>query len=283
MGFFKGGPVAQQLREATMQRVRNLQERGKTPILVTVRVGGNSDDIAYERGIIGAAQKTGVTAKQLLLPQDVSQQKLLDSIDDLNKDPQVDGVLIFRPLPAHIDDEAVCRALDPAKDIDGITPQSMAELFMDRGGCFAPCTARACIDLLDYYGIELTGKRVTVFGRSLVVGKPVAMLAMSRNATVTICHSRTAPGDMEAAGRNADIVIAAIGRAGFIGQDLIGTDQIILDVGINDDGAGGICGDVDPEAAAKAAALTPVPGGIGSVTTAVLMDNVTQAAERKTF
>ena len=226
------------------------------------------------------AEKNGIDSEQIVLPENITQEDLLAEIDKLNQDPGVDGVLIFRPLPKQIDEEAVCRALDPKKDVDGITPGSMAGVFMGSEKGFPPCTAAACIQMLDYYGIDLNGKNVTVFGRSLVVGKPVAMMAMDRNATVTICHSRTTPEMLRDAGRKADVVIAAVGRADFLTRDLTGEDQIILDVGINDDGAGGICGDVDQEAASAAAAVTPVPGGVGSVTTAILMDHVVTAAAR---
>ena len=156
----------------------------------------------------------------------------------------------------------------------------MAGVFTGSGEGFPPCTAEACIRMLDYYGYDLTGKKVTVFGRSLVIGKPVTVMALDRHATVTICHSRTTPEVLREAGKNADVLITAVGRANFLTRDLTGEDQIILDVGINDDGAGGICGDVDPQAASAAAAVSPVPGGVGSVTTAVLMDHVVTAAAR---
>lgn len=280
MEELKGNPVADQMTEQIKQRVQELEEQGITPTLATVRVGENPGDIAYEKGLIKRAEKTGVETKRIILPGSVTQEELLTKIDDLNRDPGVDGVLVFRPLPKHIDDETICRALEPKKDMDGITAGSMASVFMGRGDGFAPCTAEACIRMLDHYGVDLKGRKVTVFGRSLVIGKPVAMMALERHATVTICHSRTEAEDFAAAGANADIVIAAVGKAHLIGEAHLGEKQIILDVGINDDGEGGICGDVDPQAASAAAALTPVPGGVGSVTTAVLMDHVVTAAAR---
>ena len=280
MRELKGLTVANDMTEKTLQRVQELEARGITPMLATVRVGANPGDIAYENGLLERAEKNGIDSEQIVLPENITQEDLLAEIDKLNQDPGVDGVLIFRPLPKQIDEEAVCRALDPKKDVDGITPGSMAGVFMGSEKGFPPCTAAACIQMLDYYGIDLNGKNVTVFGRSLVVGKPVAMMAMDRNATVTICHSRTTPEMLQDAGRKADVVIAAVGRANFLTRDLTSEDQIILDVGINDDGAGGICGDVDQEAASAAAAVTPVPGGVGSVTTAILMDHVVTAAAR---
>lgn len=280
MRELKGITVAYDMTEKTLQRVQELEAQGITPMLATVRVGENPGDIAYENGLLERAEKTGIDTVQIVLPQSVTQEDLLAEIDKLNQDPGVDGVLIFRPLPQHIDEEVICGALDPKKDVDGITAGSMAGVFMGSEKGFPPCTAAACIRMLDHYGIDLSGKNVTVFGRSLVVGKPVAMMAMDRNATVTICHSKTTPEALRDAGRRADVLIAAVGRANFLTRDLTGEDQIILDVGINDNGAGGICGDVDPEAASAAAAVTPVPGGVGSVTTAILMDHVVTAAAR---
>ena len=190
-------------------------------------------------------------------------------------------MLIFRPLPDHIDDRAVCDALDPQKDVDGITSGSMAGVFMDRDDGFPPCTAEACLELLQHYGYALEGKRIAVIGRSLVIGRPVAMMAMERNATVTICHSRTGDEALADIVGSADIVIAAVGSAGMVSGSILGRDQVIVDVGINVDENGSLCGDVDFKTAEqKAAAITPVPGGVGSVTTAVLMKHVVTAAER---
>ena len=277
--LLKGKAVADRLTEETKKKIEELKALGVTPVLAIVRLGENPGDLSYERGALKRAEQTGVTVKQFVYDADIAQEKLISEIHKLNDDGSIHGVLIFRPLPGHIDDKAVCDALAPDKDMDGITSGSMAGVFTDSGEGYPPCTAAACMEMLDHYGIELSGRKVTVMGRSLVIGKPAAMMAMGRNATVTVCHSRTAADDFKAAGRNADIVIAALGRAKMVGADRLGKDQVIIDVGINTDEEGKLCGDVDFDAVSEsAAAITPVPGGVGSVTTAVLMKHVTQAA-----
>ena len=276
----KGKPVADDIKERAIKRVEKLRSQGIIPKIATIRVGDDPGDIAYEHGICSRAEERGIDIKQKVFAGDISQERLLAKIAAYNEDQDIHGVLIFRPLPKQFDDKTICKALDFRKDVDGITTGSMAGVFTGSGEGFPPCTAEACIRMLDYYGYDLTGKKVTVFGRSLVIGKPVTVMALDRHATVTICHSRTTPEALREAGKNADVLIAAVGRANFLTRDLTGEDQIILDVGINDDGAGGICGDVDPQAASAAAAASPVPGGVGSVTTAVLMDHVVTAAAR---
>lgn len=277
-----GKPVADRMTETSRAQAEELKARGITPGLAILRIGEDPGDMAYEKGAVKRAENTGIQVKQIHLPETVSQEQLLEVIQELNRDTEVHGVLLLRPLPRHIDEKFICEQLDPAKDVDGITSGSMAGVFMDTERGFPPCTAQACIEILDHCGIDLTGKRVTVMGRSLVIGKPVAMMAMKRNATVTVLHSRTTREDFAKAGREADVVIAAMGRAKMVGPDQLGCGQVILDVGINVDESGSMCGDVDYEAAAPAASLiTPVPGGVGSVTTAVLMKHVLQAAQRQ--
>lgn len=280
--ILKGAPVAKALTEANRERAEKLKEAGIEPALAIIRLGENPSDLSYERGAIKRAEKTGIRVVQHVLPKTASQEELLGEIEKINRDDSIHGVLMFRPLPGHIDEKAVCEALDPAKDMDGITSGSMAGVFMENGMGYPPCTASAVMEIFDYYGIELKGKKVTVFGRSLVIGKPVAMMTMGRHATITVCHSRTSQEDFARAGREADIVIAALGRARMIGPEKLGRDQVIIDVGINVDEEGSLCGDVDfDKAEPLAKAITPVPAGVGSVTTAVLMKHVIQAAERK--
>ncbi len=277
-----GKPVADQLTEENQKRAWEMRQQGIVPTLAILRVGEDTGDLAYERGAMKRAEKTGVEVRQVTFSESVTQAELLRAIEQLNQDEKVDGVLLLRPLPHHVDEKYICEQLDPAKDVDGITSGSMAGVFMDTGRGFPPCTAQACMEMLDYYGEDLTGKKVTVMGRSLVIGKPVAMMAMKRNATVTVLHSRTRREDFAKAGQEADVVIAAMGRAKMVGPGQLGHDQIILDVGINEDEDGGLCGDVDYEAVWPGAAMiTPVPGGVGSVTTAVLMKHVLQAAGRR--
>ncbi|MDO4176473.1 MAG: tetrahydrofolate dehydrogenase/cyclohydrolase catalytic domain-containing protein [Bacillota bacterium] len=279
--LLKGLPVAKAMTAASAERVEALKAKGIIPTLAIVRLGENPSDLSYEKGALKRAEKTGVEVKQFVLPESTSQEELIGTIKGINEDDSIHGVLMFRPLPKHIDEKAVCETLNPAKDMDGITSGSMAGVFMENGMGYPPCTASAVMEIFDHYGIELKGKKVTVFGRSLVIGKPVAMMVMGRHATITVCHSRTTQEDFAKAGREADIVIAALGRARMVGADKLGDNQTIIDVGINVDEEGNLCGDVDFEQAdAKASAITPVPGGVGSVTTAVLMRHVIEAAEK---
>ncbi|MBQ0079208.1 MAG: bifunctional 5,10-methylenetetrahydrofolate dehydrogenase/5,10-methenyltetrahydrofolate cyclohydrolase [Eubacterium sp.] len=279
--LLKGKPVADALTEKNIAKVEELKAQGINPTLAIVRLGENPGDMSYERGALKRAEATGVAVKQFIYDVDITQDQLLAEIDKINKDDSIHGVLIFRPLPKHLDDRTICEALAPAKDMDGITSGSMAGVFTDSGEGYPPCTAQACMEMIDHMGLDLTGKKVTVIGRSLVIGKPVAMMAMKKNATVTVLHSRTTAEDFAAAGANADVVIAAIGRAKMIGADKVGSDQVIIDVGINVDEEGKLCGDVNfDEVEPNAAAITPVPGGVGSVTTAVLMNHVIAAAAK---
>lgn len=277
--LLKGKAVADSLTEKNIEAVETLREKGIVPTLAIMRVGENPSDLSYERGALKRAENTGVSVKQFIYDVNITQEELIDEINKINEDDTIHGVLIFRPLPKHIDDKAICDALAPSKDMDGITSGSMAGVFMDSGEGYPPCTAAACMEIMDYYGVELQGKKVTVMGRSLVIGKPVAMMTMKKNATVTVCHSKTEIEDFKAAGRNAEIVIAALGRAKMVDADRLGENQVIIDVGINVDEEGKLCGDVDFEGVeSKAAMITPVPGGVGSVTTAVLMKHVIEAA-----
>ena len=279
--LLKGAPVAKAITERNKQAVSELQSKGITPVLAIVRLGEKAGDLAYERGALKRAEKTGVQVKQFVFPEEITEADLLEEIDKINHDSGIHGVLMFRPLPKHINEKKVCEALAPEKDMDGITSGSMAGVFMDTEIGYPPCTAEAVMEMLDHYGIVLKGRKVTVFGRSLVIGKPVAMMLMGKHATITVCHSRTKTDDFAEAGRTADIVVTALGQAKMIGADKLGEEQIIIDVGINVDEDGNLCGDVDfDEAEPKAAAITPVPGGVGSVTTAVLMKHVIQAAKR---
>lgn len=277
--LLKGKAVAKSLTEDSKAKAEALKAKGIVPTLAIVRVGENPGDLSYEKGALKRAEQTGIEVKQFVFPETVTQEELIGAIESINRDDQIHGVLMFRPLPKHIDEKAVCESLAPAKDMDGITSGSMAGVFMDSDLGYPPCTAEACMEILDHYGIELKGKKVTIMGRSLVIGKPVAMMVMRRHATITICHSRTTQEDFAKAGQEADIVIAALGRAKMVGADKLGKDQILIDVGINVDENGKLCGDMDFDEAEKTAAMiTPVPGGVGSVTTAVLMKHVVAAA-----
>ncbi len=285
--LLKGKPVADRITSEIAESVAKLKTLGVIPTLAIVRLGEDPGDISYEKGAMKRAAEVGVEVRNIVLERDAKQETLVKELEKLNEDSSVHGVLLFRPLPKHMDEKTVCEVLDPAKDVDGITSGSLAGIFMDSDVGFPPCTAAACIELLDHYGYDLSGKKVTVMGRSLVVGKPVAMMAMRNNATVTICHSRTTKEDFASAGKNADIVIAAVGKARMVTAEMLGDGQVIVDVGINMDENGKLCGDVDfdrerPDEGigAKAEAITPVPAGVGSITTAVLMKHVIEAAEK---
>jgi methylenetetrahydrofolate dehydrogenase (NADP+)/methenyltetrahydrofolate cyclohydrolase len=277
--ILRGTKVAEVLDARIEKEVRDLRDQGVEPTLVTIRVGERDDDISYERGATRRAKTVGVAVRNRVLSPTISQEELIRIIRDLGADDSVHGVLLFRPLPKHIDETAARNALVPEKDIDGITDLSLSGIFVGADTGYAPCTPLACMEILDHFGIEVKGKRVVVVGRSLVVGKPVALMLLDRDATVTVCHSRTL--DLPALTRNADIVIACVGRAKMLGADFLSDGQIVIDVGINAAEDGSLVGDVDYEAALdRVAAITPVPGGVGSVTTSVLIKNVVDAARR---
>lgn len=275
-----GKPVADAMAADIVARAKALTASGKQPTLAIVRVGERPDDLTYERSAMKRADACGIAVKQFALPADASTDDVLAAVATVNSDDSIHGCLLFRPLPEGIDEQAVCNALDPAKDIDGITRGSLATLLAGTGEGFAPCTAAACIDILDHYGIDPQGKKAVVLGRSLVIGKPVALMLLARNATVTVCHSRTQ--DLASAVRDADIVVCATGRARAYGADLFAPGQTVLDVGINFDDEGNLCGDTDFDAVESVvSAITPVPRGVGSVTTVAMLRNVVIAAERR--
>ena len=279
--LLKGAEVTASLHEGIVTRVATLLDKGVTPCLAIVRVGERGDDIAYENGASKRCEKLGVAVRKFQLPEMASQDELIAVIEGINADSAIHGCLLFRPLPKSFDDELVRNSLVPEKDVDGITDGSLAGVFAGTGKGFPPCTPSACMEILSHYGIELSGRRAVVIGRSLVVGKPAAMMLLQRNATVTVCHTKTT--DMPAICRDADVLIVAAGRAGVIGKDYCSPGQTVIDVGINVDSDGKLCGDVNlAEAEPIVSAITPVPGGVGTVTTTVLVQHVVEAAERLT-
>ena len=275
----KGADVVAALGEKMTKDIEELKSRGVTPTLAILRVGERPDDISYEKGATKRCGTVGVAVMNIVLPADVAQDVLLGHVRELNDDDNVHGVLIFRPLPDHLDENAVCAALKPEKDVDGITEGSLAGVFTGNGKGFAPCTAQACMEILDYNKIECKGKRAVVIGRSLVVGKPAAIMLMGKHATVTVCHTRTV--DIQAVARNAEILIVAAGKMESVTKEYFSPGQIVIDVGINwNDEKGKLCGDVKfDDAEPIVAAITPVPGGVGTVTTSVLVSHVVEAAK----
>ena len=274
-----GKAVAAALTEDLKKQTAALVSRGVVPTLAIVRVGERGDDLAYERGAIKRAQTAGVAVKQFILPADCTQPQLLETIDAINHDAGIHGCLIFMPLPGSIDERAVRERLSSAKDVDGITFASQAAVYAGRDEGFPPCTPAACMEILKFYGVDPKGKNAVVLGRSLVIGRPAAMMLLRASATVTVCHTKTR--DAASIARRADILVAAVGHSGAVTPEFVTPSQIVLDVGINVNETGKLCGDVAPEAAELAAAYTPVPGGVGSVTTTVLMKHVVEAAKRQ--
>ncbi len=278
MECLKGLPVAKAVNEQIAEEMKNFE--GRLPHLAIVRVGEKPDDIAYERGAVKKMEKVGFDCTQYTFPADITNEEFRKEFDKINEDDAIDGILLLRPLPKHIDEKAIEQCIDPAKDLDGISPANLAKVYAGDASGFAPCTAEAVIEMLDFAGIDMTGKRVTVVGRSLVIGKPVTMLLMKRNATVTVCHTRTV--DMPSVCKNAEILVAAAGVAKMITADYVGKDAIVIDVGINVDAEGNLCGDVDYDAMEGLASIaTPVPGGVGSVTTSVLAKHLLRAAKSR--
>ena len=252
------------------------------PTLAIVRVGERDSDLAYERAVVRRCGVLGICVRLAALTSEAGQTELMDSIRALNDDHSVHGIILLRPLPDGLDALAVCKPISPEKDVDGVCPSSMARIYSGRGNGFSPCTAQSCMEIISHYGVELEGKRVAVLGRSLVVGKPAAMLLAAANGTVTIFHSRS--GDYTPAVRSADIVVSAVGKPELFGAEYFSKDQTVIDIGISwSERKNRFTGDVDFDAAEPiVSAITPVPGGVGSVTTAVLALHVAQAAENNT-
>ena len=277
--ILKGAPVVAAMNEANAIRCAALKANGIIPTLAVVRVGTREDDLSYERGVMTRCGKVGVAVRQYLLPADAAQEQLLEVIAGINADPAIHGCLLFRPLPKQFDDRTIRAALSPEKDIDGITDGSLAGVFTNTAIGYPPCTAQACLEILRYYDLPLSGKRAVVVGRSLVVGKPAAMMLDRQNATVTLCNSRTQ--NLPALCKEADILVVAMGKMGFIGGDCLREGQVVVDVGIHVNAEGKLCGDVRfAEAEPVVGAITPVPGGVGTVTTSVLVSHVVDAAEK---
>ena len=276
--LLRGATVAAEITEDLIVRTEHLKGRGIVPCLAILRAGERIDDLSYERAALKRCEKIGIRTVCVALPASCTQSELLSAIEGINRDNAIHGCLMFRPLPSHLDELSACDTLLPDKDVDGMTPRSLAAVYSGKGKGFAPCTAQACMELLDHYGISLSGKHVVVIGRSTVIGKPLSMLLQNRDATVTMCHSRTT--DTAGLSRQADILVVAAGKAGMVDTRFIQPDQVVIDIGVNAAPGGGICGDVQfDNIEPKVRAISPVPGGVGSVTAAVLCKHVIEAAE----
>ena len=283
-----GKEVNEALVAALQGRTAALKEKGITPTLGIIRLGENPSDLSYEKGATKRAEEVGVAIKNYILPEETTKEELLKVIDGINADDSVHGVLMFRPLPKHLkaDQDEICNRLSPAKDVDSMTHMSNAGVFEGQDLGYAPCTPAACMEILDHYGIDCKGKNAVVIGRSLVVGKPAAMMLMAKNATVTICHTRTV--NTAEICKNADIIVSAAGVLNSLTKDFVREGQIVIDVSMNwnpekitSKGKGGMSGDaIFDEVEPIVGAITPVPGGVGAVTTSVLMKHVVEAAEK---
>lgn len=277
MERLKGMPLVKAIRERLREEVSEMKT---APVLAIVRVGGRPDDISYEKGAKKRMQEIGITVVCHVFDEDISNEEFQRAFLKINQDPGIDAILLLRPLPPQIDEKKITELIDPAKDVDGISPVNMARIFMDDLTGFAPCTAEAVVALLKSTGVPLAGKHAVIVGRSLVVGKPLSMLLLKENCTVTVCHSKTK--DLRKLAEEADILAAAIGKARFLDGSYVKPGAIVLDVGIHVTEDGSLCGDVDfaslPEDTAFA---TPVPGGVGTVTTSILAEHTVRAAKMR--
>ena len=273
----KGAAVSAKLKE---QVEKGLETLTWVPKLTIIRVGENPDDISYEKGAPKKLTSFGLEVESKVFPGDISDEAFKKEFAAINADASVDGILMLRPLPKQINEQDIEKMIDPAKDLDGISPVNIAKVFSGDTSGFAPCTAEAVVCMLKMNDIALSGKRVAVVGRSMVVGRPLSMLLLHENATVTICHSRTA--SLPEVCREADILTACVGKAAMINHTYVKKDAVVIDVGINVDENGKLCGDVDfADLEGTASAATPVPGGVGGVTTAVLAQHLVRAAWMK--
>ncbi|WP_028235422.1 bifunctional 5,10-methylenetetrahydrofolate dehydrogenase/5,10-methenyltetrahydrofolate cyclohydrolase [Pseudobutyrivibrio sp. MD2005] len=279
--LLKGKEVVEALNNKLSKEVEALNDRGINPTLGILRVGDRADDLSYERGAIKRCEQVGVKVQVTALPADVSADEFFATLDKLNNDINIHGILMFRPLPKHIDGEKARKMLSADKDVDGCTDLSLAGVFTNTKLGFSPCTAEAAMEILKYYDVQVAGKKVAVIGRSLVIGRPVAMLLMHENATVTICHTKTK--DVPAITKDADIVVVASGQMESVGKEYLREGQTVIDVGISwNDEKNKLCGDVRTDEVVDIVdAITPVPGGVGGVTTSILVKHVVEAASRQ--
>ncbi|MGL5347653.1 MAG: bifunctional 5,10-methylenetetrahydrofolate dehydrogenase/5,10-methenyltetrahydrofolate cyclohydrolase [Peptostreptococcaceae bacterium] len=276
--IIKGKPVADQMSESLIQEVNELVKVGINPKLTIVRVGARGDDLAYERGALKKCQTIGIETEVLELAEDITQEQYIEELTKLNNDDNVHGILCFRPLPKQLDEEAIKYVISPEKDVDCFSPINSAKVMEGDTTGFPPCTPTAVVEILKHYNVDLKGANVAVLGRSMVVGKPAAMLLLNENATVTICHSRTK--DLAEVTSKADVLVAAVGRARMVKENFVKEGAVVIDVGINVDEEGNLCGDVDTNAVLdKVSMVTPVPAGVGSVTTSILAKHVIKACK----
>ncbi len=277
--IIKGKDVAAKIKEQISKDLKKLD--GVKPILAIVRIGENASDVSYERGTVKTCEEAGIECKVFAYPEDISMDDFVREFKGINENKDIDGILVFRPMPSQIDEKAICNLIDPEKDMDCMSPVNQAKVFLGDDSGYAPCTAEAVMEMIDYSGVEIAGANAVVIGRSEVIGKPVSFMLLKKNATVSICHSHTK--DIKKLIDDADIVLCAVGKAGFLTEDMVkdSKDLSVFDVGINFEN-GKMCGDVAyDEVLPYCKNITPVPGGVGGVTNVVLSSHVVKAALKK--
>ena len=279
--IIKGKPVGDALSEVLKGECEALVKSGIQPKLAILRVGAKANDLSYEKGALKKCEIIGIETAVTELPDGTNQEEYIEVLQKLNNDSSVHGILTFRPLPEGIDEEVIKNIISPEKDVDCFSPMNTAKLMEGDKTGFPPCTPTAVVEILKYYNVPLKGANVVVLGRSMVVGKPVSMLLLGENATVTICHSKTK--DLPQVCANADVLVAGVGRARMVTVDYVKEGAVVIDVGINaKPEGGGICGDVDTDdVVGKASMVTPVPAGVGSVTTSILAKHVIKACKQQ--
>ncbi|MCF6466468.1 bifunctional 5,10-methylenetetrahydrofolate dehydrogenase/5,10-methenyltetrahydrofolate cyclohydrolase [Clostridium sp. Cult2] len=276
--ILKGKDVATQIKERMKKDIEKLAKHNKIPTLAIVRLGDNPGDISYERSIIKNCDNIGINSKVFERDVNIKTEELIELIEELNKDDNISGILVFRPLPNHIEEEIIRNTISPSKDVDCMHPLNLERIFEGDMDGFAPCTPKAAMEILKYYNIPLEGKNVVVVNRSMVVGKPLAMMLLNENATVTICHSRTK--NLDEITNRADVVVVALGKAKYFGEKYFNEKSIVIDVGVSLDENGKLSGDADYDKLSPIVnKITPVPGGVGSVTTSILLSQVVLACK----
>lgn len=275
----RGKPVACKIEEDIVKDLSVLQESNVAPVLAVVRVGEDQSQKAYEKGLVSKSERLGIKVEKYICSENIEEDDLIEVIRSINENENIHGILLLQPLPERMDGRKVRNAIAVKKDVDCTSDGSLGRFFTDRDFPFSPCTAESVIEILDYYHVDITGKKAVVIGRSMVIGKPVALMLTDRNATVTVCHSRTDREDLKKLCREADIIVTASGRQKTLTGDMAGEKTFVVDVGINFSEEGKMCGDADYEALKdKVAGITPVPGGVGSVTTSVMFRHLMRGA-----
>ncbi|HHV25948.1 bifunctional 5,10-methylenetetrahydrofolate dehydrogenase/5,10-methenyltetrahydrofolate cyclohydrolase [Anaerosalibacter bizertensis] len=276
--ILKGKEVVKKVKESMKRDVKDLNNRGITPTLAIIRLGENPDDIAYERSILKNCDGVGIEGEVYEKDENISTEDLISLIEELNTDNNVHGILIFRPLPKHIDEDIIAKTISPLKDVDCMNPLNLEKIFEGNMEGFAPCTPKAAVMIMDHYNIPLEGAHVVIINRSMVVGRPLSMMLLGKNSTVTICHSKTK--DLKGFTNSADVVVTALGRPKYVTDEYFNEKSVVIDVGISFDENGKMAGDVDfDNVSSKVEAITPVPGGVGSLTTSILLSHVILAAK----